>query len=91
MPSTPTPTLPADTPQSIKRYDNPRPFFPGEHMVDLGLGVAAWMLTKRSPSLAIRTLGTFVAAALVARGSHGRRRLSQILRWTPVGGGIRRR
>jgi hypothetical protein len=88
MPQTP---VSASVPEPIKRYDNPRPFFPGEHWVDLGVGLAAWLVTRKNRSLAVRTLGTFVAAALVARGAHGRHRLSQILRWTPVGGGIRRR
>jgi hypothetical protein len=54
-------------------------------------GVAAWLATRRNPSLAVRTLGTFVGAALVARAAHGRRRLSNVMRWTPIGGGIRRR
>jgi hypothetical protein len=77
-------------PDPVQRYDNPRPFFPGEHWVDLGLGFSAWFFTRRNPSLAVRTLGTFAAAALVARGSHGRNLVSKVLRWTPVGGGIRR-
>ena len=77
-------------PDAIKRFDNPRPLFPGEHWVDLAGGIAAWLLTRKHPSLAVRTLGTFLGATLVARAAHGRERLSNILRWTPVGGGIRR-
>jgi hypothetical protein len=76
--------------EAVQRYDDPRPFFPGEHWVDLAVGFAAWMATRKNPSLAVRSLGTFVAAMLVARGAHGRKGMSQILRWTPVGGGIRR-
>lgn len=64
--------------------------FPGEHWVALGVGLAAWLVTRKHPSLSVRTLGTFVGAALVARAASGRRRLSNIMRWTPVGGGIRR-
>jgi hypothetical protein len=83
--------LASSTPDPVQRYDNPRPFFPGEHWVDIGLGVTAWWFTRKNPSLAVRTLGTFVAAALVARGAHGRKAVSQVLKWTPLGGGIRRR
>jgi hypothetical protein len=77
--------------QPIQRYDDPRPLFPGEHWVGLAAGLSAWLLTRRHPSLSVRTLGTFIGAALVARAAHGHRRLSSIMRWTPVGGGIRRR
>lgn len=77
-------------PEAIKRYDNPRPLFPGEHWAFLGLGVAAWLTTRKNPSLAMRTLGTFIAATLVARAAHGRQRMSSVMRWTPIGGGIRR-
>ena len=80
-----------DKPQAVKRYDNPKPLFSGEHWVALAGGLAAWLATRRNPSLSVRTLGTFVGAALVARAAHGRRRMSNVLRWTPVGGGIRRR
>jgi hypothetical protein len=80
----------SSTPAAVRRFDNPEPFFPGEHWVDLALGFTAWLLTRKNPSLAIRTLGTFVAATLVARGAHGRKTASELLRWTPVGGGIKR-
>lgn len=63
-------------PESIQRYD---------------AGLAAWLVTRKNPSLSIRALGTFVGAALVARAAHGHRRLGSVMRWTPVGGGIRRR
>jgi len=84
------PELDIEKPDAIKRYDNPRPLFPGEHWVLLGVGVAAWLVTRKHPSLAMRTLGTFIAATLVARGAHGRDRMSKIMKWTPIGGGIRR-
>ena len=80
----------ASKPAVIERFDNPRPLFPGEHWVELAGGVAAWLATRRHPSLAVRTLGVFVGATLVARAAHGRRRLSNVLRWTPIGGGIKR-
>ena len=77
-------------PAAIQRYDNPKPLFPGEHWVELAGGIAAWLYTRKHPSLAVRTLGVFVGASLVARAAHGRRRLSNVLRWTPIGGGIKR-
>jgi uncharacterized membrane protein len=80
----------AKKPEVIKRFDNPRPLFPGERWVDLAGGIAAWLLTRKHPSLAVRTLGVFIGATLVARAAHGHEHLSQVMRWTPVGGGIRR-
>jgi hypothetical protein len=74
----------------VQRFDDPRPLFRGEHWVDLSAGLAAWLATRKHPSLAVRTLGTFIAATLVARAAHGRRRLGAVMRWTPIGGGIRR-
>jgi hypothetical protein len=79
-----------EKPAAVARYDNPKPLFPGEHWIALGAGVAAWMMTRRNRSLAVRTLGTFIAATLVARAAHGRRGLSGVMRWTPIGGGIQR-
>jgi hypothetical protein len=76
--------------QPVQRFDNPKPLFPGEHWVDLAVGLVAWFATKKNPSLAVRTLGTFVAATLVARASHGHRRMSQVFKLTPIGGGIKR-
>ncbi|WP_041675012.1 hypothetical protein [Ramlibacter tataouinensis] len=77
-------------PAAIARFDNPRPLFPGEPWVALAAGIGAWLATRTHPSLAVRTLGVFVGATLVARGAHGHRRLGQVMRWTPVGGGIKR-
>ena len=84
------PMFRSSKPAAVHRFDNPRPFFPGEHYVDLALGVTAWWFTRKNPSLAWRTLGTFIAATLVARGAHGRELPSKLLKWTPVGGGIKR-
>ncbi|TFY96800.1 hypothetical protein [Ramlibacter rhizophilus] len=79
-----------EKPDILKRFDNPEPFFPGEHWVLLVAGFGAWMATRKHHSLAVRTLGTFVGATLVARAVHGHDRLSEVMRLTPVGGGIRR-
>lgn len=80
----------ADKPEAIARYDDPEPLFPGEHWVALAGGIAAWLATRKHPSLAMRTFGTFIGATLVARAAHGRHRMSSVMRWTPIGGGIKR-
>ena len=80
----------SNKPEVVKRFDNPAPLFPGEHWVDLVGGVAAWLLTRKHPSLAVRTLGTVLGATLVARAAHGHYTMSQVMRWTPIGGGIKR-
>lgn len=79
-----------DKPESVERFDNPKPLFPGERWVDLAGGLAAWLATRKNESLAIRSLGMFVAATLVARAAHGHKTMSTLMRWTPVGGGIKR-
>jgi hypothetical protein len=78
-------------PEPIKRYDSPRPLFRGEHWAALGVGLLAWFFTRKHPSLSVRTLGTFVGATLVARAANGHRRMGSVMRWTPIGGGIKRR
>lgn len=80
----------SNKPEVVKRFDNPAPLFPGEHWVDLAGGFAAWLVTRKHPSLAVRTLGVFIGATLVARAAHGRRTMSNVMRWTPIGGGIKR-
>lgn len=82
--------LDIDKPKAVERFDNPEPLFPGEHWVALAGGIAAWLATRKHPSLAVRTLGVFVGATLVARAAHGHDRLGEVMRWTPVGGGIKR-
>ena len=77
-------------PEPVERLENPRPLFPGEPWFALAAGIGAWLLTRRNPSLAVRSLGTFFGATLVARAAHGRRRLGKVMRWTPIGGDIRR-
>ena len=76
--------------QKIKQYDEAREGVPGEHWMVLGLGMAAWLATRRHPSLAVRTAGLMAGTALVGRAASGRDGLAKVLRFLPVGGGIRR-
>ncbi|HET8746201.1 MAG TPA: hypothetical protein VFM98_11395 [Ramlibacter sp.] len=75
--------------EKIKAADAARPGFPGEHWLVLGLGVALWQFTRKHRSWAVRTAGGLAASALVARAASGREGLSRVLRYTPLGRGIR--
>jgi hypothetical protein len=76
--------------KKIKRYDDERPGFPGEHWIVLGAGVGLWLATRRHRSAVVQTLGVLGATALAARAASGRDGLSKVLRYTPLGAGIRR-
>jgi hypothetical protein len=73
----------------VKRYDDARPGVPGEHWLVLAAGLAAWLASRRHPSLAVRTLGLMAGTALVGRAASGRDGLAKVLRLLPVGRGIR--
>lgn len=75
--------------ERARAQDNARDSFPGEHWLALGAGIAAWALTRKSPSVVVRTAGMFAATALVGRAASGRDGLSKLLRFTPVGRRIR--
>ena len=77
--------------KKIKAYDDARPGFPGEHWIVLGAGIGLWLASRRHPSVVVQTLGALGATALAARAASGREGLSKVLRYTPLGGGIRRR
>ncbi len=76
--------------QQLKRYDEERPGFPGEHWTVLAAGVGVWLVSRRSRSVLVQTLGALAGTALAARAASGRDGLSKLLRFTPLGGGIRR-
>lgn len=75
--------------ERLKTQDEARDSFPGEHWLVLGAGLAAWALTRQSPSFVVRTAGMLAATALVGRAASGRDGLSKLLRYTPVGRRIR--
>jgi hypothetical protein len=77
--------------QKIKAYDEAREGIPGEHWLVLGAAVAAWALTRRHPSMLVRTLGLMAGTALAGRAASGRDGLAKVLRFTPIGSGLRRR
>ena len=75
--------------QKIKAADEAREGFPGEHWLVLALGIALWQVTRKDRHWLVRTAGLFGASALVARAASGRDGLSKVLRYTPLGRGIR--
>ena len=76
--------------EKVKDYDESRPSFPGEHWLVLGAGLGVWMLTRKHPSFLLRTVGLAAGTALVGRAASGRDGIAKLVRYLPVGGGIRR-
>ena len=76
--------------QKVKDYDEARPGFPGEHWLALAAGLGVWMLTRSHPSFLLRTAGLAAGTALVGRAASGRDGIARLVRYLPVGGGIRR-
>lgn len=74
----------------IKRYDDTREDFPGEHWIVLAAGMGVWYLSAKHPSALVKLVGMAAATALVGRAASGRNGLSRLLRYTPVGGALRR-
>ncbi|AEG91499.1 hypothetical protein [Ramlibacter tataouinensis] len=73
----------------LKRYDDMRPGIPGEHWLTLAAGLGVWWVSRSHRSPVVRTLGMVAATALVGRAASGRDGLAKVLRWLPVGQGIR--
>ncbi len=58
--------------QKIKRLDEQRPGFPGEHWLALGAGLLLMSRAGRSRSLLGRMAGRAAGAALIGRAASGR-------------------
>lgn len=71
--------------RQLKAADQARDGIPGEHWLLLGVGIAAWAITRKSPLFLVRTLGLVAGSALVGRAASGRDGLSKVLRFTPIG------
>jgi hypothetical protein len=76
--------------EKIKRADEAREGFPGEHWLVLAAGIALWQFTRRHRWWVVRTAGSLGASMLVARAASGRQGLAKVLRYTPLGGRISR-
>jgi hypothetical protein len=74
----------------LKQMDEARPGFPGEHWIVLAAGLGAWLASSRHPSRMVRTLGLMAGTALVGRAASGRDGIAKLVRYLPVGSGIRR-
>ena len=62
----------ADLLQRIKRFDESRPNFPGEHWAAFAAGLGLWIATRRHPSIGVRVVASLVGTLLVARAATGR-------------------
>jgi hypothetical protein len=71
--------------KQIKAYDDSRAGVPGEHWMALGLGLAAWLMTRKNPSFLVRTAGVMAGTALVGRAASGRDGVSRLLQYLPIG------
>ena len=56
----------------LKRYDDSRDNFPGEHWVAFAAGLGLWVATRKHPSIAVRVLASVMGTLLVARAATGR-------------------
>ena len=61
----------------LKRYDDRRAGFPGEHWYSLAAGL--WLLTRGRGSAVARVAGILAGVALIARAASGRQGLVRLL------------
>lgn len=82
--------MPTDFLTRLKQYDDARDDFPGEHWIVLTAGLGLWYLSTKSRSALLELVGMAAATALIGRAASGRNGLAKLLRYTPVGGALRR-
>lgn len=75
--------------RQIKQFDESRPGVLGEHWLALAAGVAAWWLTRNHSSFIVRTSGMVIGTAMVGRAASGRDGIAKVLRYLPIGRGIK--
>ena len=61
----------------LKRFDDERPSFPGEHWLALGAGL--WLITRQQQSMLGRLAAVAAGAALVYRAASGRDGLARLV------------
>ena len=62
----------ASTLRDLKRKDDARPGWPGEHLFAAGLGIALLFYASRRGSPLVRSLATTAGTGLLARAAAGR-------------------
>ena len=66
-------------------FDESRSATLGEHLFALGMGLAAWWLTRRHSSFIARAIGLGVGGALIGRSASGRDGISKSASMLPGG------
>lgn len=83
--------MPSNPLTQLKQYDETREGVPGEHWIVLTAGLGLWYLSAKQPSALVKLIGMAAATALIGRAASGRDGLSKLLRYTPVGGALRKK
>ena len=75
-------------PQRITNNEAAPASKPGQHWIALGAGLAAWLLTRKHPSVIVRGAGMMAGTALVGRAASGRDGLAKLIKVLPIGRGL---
>ena len=73
----------SQTLERLRRHDQARPGFPGEHWIAFAAGVALWLATRNSRSMAVKVAAGIAGSLLVTRALTGRDGLGQRVSWLP--------
>ena len=68
--------------QRLRRYDESRPGFAGEHWIVLATGIGLWLATRRHPSVPVR-LGAAILGGMAAARALSGRDVPRLLRRVP--------